>query len=258
LLGLLSLIFVLPGHANSVAEMTRDGWSLTFDDEFNGTSLDSTKWNVVNGNQAIINHELQAYLADNVVLSGDGMLDLVARHEPGLQQGVTQQYTSGEITTHKKFSQAYGYFEIRCQMPPGKGMWPAFWLLRESGGWPPEIDIFENLGREPNKLYFTNHYVVNKKHESNGLGVVGDDYTSGFHTIAVDWEPGLIVWYVDDKEQFRSAKGVPTDPFYIILNLALGGNWAKPPDAGTPFPGKLEVDYVRVYQKSSASASLHP
>jgi beta-glucanase (GH16 family) len=250
LLTVLSLGCVSPLMGKSPDRMKAAGWTLTFDDEFDGNGVDTTKWNKLDGNSPIINNEIQAYIDRGTILVSGGALRLIARHEQGVQQGKTQQYVSGEITTRRKFSQAYGYFEARCKMPKGKGLWPAYWLLPAGGGWPPEIDILEWLGKSPNKIYFTNHW-KDRGHKSNSKEIQGPDFSADYHTFAVDWEPDAIVWYLDGVEKHRSMQGVPKEPFYIILNLALGGAWGGPPDKDTRFPASFDVDYVRVYQKTS-------
>lgn len=155
------------------------------------------------------------------------------------------------MTTLGKFSQEYGRFEIRCRVPKGKGMWPAFWLLPDPKGWPPEIDVLEILGHEPNKVYLTQHYRdAQGKHQSHGGSWSGPDFSAGFHDYAVEWSPRRIVWFVDGVERFRSEDAVPSGKMYLLLNLAVGGSWPGAPDAQTKFPAVLAVDYVRVYQKA--------
>ncbi len=247
---ILLLGMLLPVTAKTVDEMKQDGWQLSFDDEFDGPELDATKWTPHYTYDAIINHELQAYVPDAFPIS-DGILHITAKHEPGTQGGHKQAYTSGAMTTYGKFGQMYGYFEIRCKLPKGKGFWPAFWLLPVSKQWPPEIDIFENLGHENNKLHFTNHWKgPDGKNRGKGQEKDGPDYTADFHTIAVDWEPDSIVWYVDDVEQCRVTDNTPKEQMYVLVNLAVGGDWPKSPDENTPFPSSFDVDYVRVYQHS--------
>src|SRR5690242_15236708 len=151
-------------------------------------------------------------------------------------------YTSGMISSFGHFAQQYGYFEIRAKFPAGKGYWPAFWLLPADKTWPPEIDVLEILGHEPDKVYLTNHWQTAEKHESVGDSYKGPDFSADYHTFAVDWEPNEIVWYVDGVERFRSKQGVPAMPMYIIANLAVGGDWPGNPDATTKFPGNMDID----------------
>jgi beta-glucanase (GH16 family) len=241
----------IPLAAKTIDEMKQDGWQLTFNDEFDGAGLDQTKWVPHYTYDAIINHELQAYIPDAFIIS-DGILHITAKHEAGVQAGRTQSYTSGAMTTFGKFSQMYGYFEIHCKLPKGKGFWPAFWLLSDSKQWPPEIDIFENLGHENHKLHFTNHWKgPDGKNRGKGQEKDGSDYTADFHTIAIDWEPNSIIWYVDDVEQCRVTDNIPKETMYVLVNLAVGGDWPKSPDQNTPFPSSLDVDYIRVYQHTN-------
>ena len=245
---ILCLLAVRNLGAQSVAEMTQNGWKLAFQDEFNGEALDQSKWVIGYNHWGIINHELQAYVPDAFTLK-NGILNINAEHRKAEYGGKMMEYTSGAITTLGKFQQEYGYFQIRCRVPAGKGFWPAFWLLPTDLSWPPEIDIFEYLGDHDDTLYFHNHYKdAAGAHQAEGFEIKGPDYSRDFHAIAVDWEPGSIVWYVDGKEVARSTKGIPKGPFYILLNLAVGGDWPGPPDVSTLFPSQFQIDYVRVYQ----------
>lgn len=226
--------------------LRKPGWVLTFHDEFNGKALDTKKWwdcywhGRTHGDQ-----ELEYYAPDSYEVKS-GMLRLRAdRREMG-----GKPYTSGMIESHDKFSQKYGWFEIRTRVPRGKGYWPAFWLLPATKKWPPEIDVLEILDHEPNKVYMTNHWIDDAgKHEANGGSWVGPDFSDDFHVYAVEWKPGEIIWYVDGVERFRSSKGVPDEPMYIVANLAVGGDWPGYPDATTPFPAYMDIDYIRVYKQ---------
>ena len=134
-------------------------------------------------------------------------------------------------------------------------MWPAFWLLPADDSWPPEIDVLEILGHEPNIVYTTNHYRnADGKHEGKGDKWLGPDFSSGLHTYAIDWEPGEIVWYVDGVERYHTTANVPKQPMYVLANLAVGGDWPGQPDATTPFPSAMVIEYIRVYEKGSDSA----
>ena len=228
---------------------SRPGWRLTFDDEFNGSSLDTSKWNPNDPWGRERNHELQAY-ATNAFEVKDGVLRILAQRGEAIYAGKPRTYTSGMMTTYGKFSQQYGRFEIRCQVPKGKGMWPAFWLLPEPLGWPPEIDVLEILGHQPDKVYMTHHFRdAERNHKSHGGSWTGPDFSAGFHEYAVEWSPERIVWLVDGVERFRSEQSIPTRKMYLLVNLAVGGDWPGAPDAKTVFPSALEVDYVRVYEK---------
>jgi beta-glucanase (GH16 family) len=161
-----------------------------------------------------------------------------------LTQG--QPYVSGLITTEGTFSQQYGYFEMRADIPAGKGLWPAFWMLKQNPHeWPPEIDIMEAIGHE------TDRYYVNTHSNSPGHGTViqvPSQPFSGFHTYGVKWEPDKITWYFDGVEV--GSRATPSDmhtPMYLLANLAVGGNWPGSPDNTTPFPAEMKIDYIRAY-----------
>jgi beta-glucanase (GH16 family) len=180
----------------------------------------------------------------------DGVLRIVAQRGEATYAGKQRTYTSGMMTTYRKFSQQYGRFEIRCRVPKGKGMWPAFWLLPEPLAWPPEIDVLEILGHQPDKVYMTHHFREEERnHKSHGGSWTGPDFSAGFHEYAVEWTPERIFWLVDGIERFRSERDIPSSRMYLLVNLAVGGDWPGAPDEKTAFPSALEVDYVRVYEK---------
>jgi len=228
----------------------RPGWKPTFSDEFDGRALDLEKWNPVDPWRRERNHELQAYVTNAFVVR-DGILRVQAEKADALYAGKPRVYTSGMMTTYGKFSQQYGRFEIRCRVPRGKGMWPAFWLLPEPLGWPPEIDVLEILGHEPAKVYMTHHFRdEGRQHKSHGGSWSGPDFSAGFHEFAVEWSPDRIVWLVDGVERFRSEKSIPHGKMYLLVNLAVGGDWPGAPDQTTQLPAAFEVDYVRVYERT--------
>ncbi|GGL53283.1 family 16 glycosylhydrolase [Planomonospora parontospora] len=245
---------------------------VTWSDEFNGaagTSVDSSKWKFDIGGGGWGNNELQYYTdsTQNVYHDGKGHLAITARkgNPSNLQchYGACR-YTSGRILTAGRFSQAYGRFEARIKIPKGQGIWPAFWML---GGndWPNtgEIDIMENVGKAPNTV----HGTVHGPGYSGGGGIggsrtIGAPLGDAFHTYRVDWSPNLIVWYLDGAEYFRLTpsgirgnKWVYDHPFFMILNVAVGGNWPGSPDASTSFPQTMLVDYVRVSATDQAPAN---
>lgn len=156
------------------------------------------------------------------------------------------------MSTTQKFSQAFGKFEIRCRVPHGKGLWPAFWLFPEPKSWPPEIDILEIPGHETDRVYMSNHWVNPGKPQGNSKSITGEykgpDCSKNFHTFAVEWEPGEIRWMIDGELRHRSRKEVPEIPMFILVNLGVGG-WAEAPDESTGFPADFEIDSVRVWEK---------
>jgi beta-glucanase (GH16 family) len=240
--------------------------AITWQDEFNGSAgaaIDGSKWNFDTGGSGFGNNELEYYTNStrNVSTDGQGHLAITARREnPSNFQCWygTCQYTSGRILTSGKFTQKYGKFEASIKIPRGQGIWPAFWMLGDnigSVGWPNsgEIDIMENVGSQPNTVYGTVHGPG-----YSGAGGVGGSRNIGtalgdaFHNFAVTWSPNLIVWTLDGSEYFRvtpsnvSGNWVFDHPFFIILNVAVGGNWPGSPNASTVFPQTMLVDYVRV------------
>jgi beta-glucanase (GH16 family) len=180
----------------------------------------------------------------------DGKLEITAQPlKAELRQFAWgRSYTSGLLTSKKSFAQQYGVFEIRAKIPKGKGLWPAFWLLPANGGWPPEIDILEILGDNPQKLYVSWHSSVGGKHSSETKAIDVPDTSEKFHTYSIGWTKDAIEWFFDDIE--IASKPTPQDfhqPMYMLLNLAVGGGWPGVPDVNTQFPAKYTIDWVRAY-----------
>jgi beta-glucanase (GH16 family) len=242
---------------------------LVWSDEFNGTTLDETKWNYEIGDGCSYNlcgfgnSELQSYQRNNVVVS-NGILKIIAKQE----RVGNSNYTSARIRTNNKGDFKYGRFEARMKLPKDQGIWPAFWMLPTDeayGGWPQsgEIDIMELIGREPSTSYGTIHFGKpfpnNRSTGANYVlqsGVFNDD----FHVFALEWEPNVMRWYIDDYLYATktttnvSPERWPFDQrFHILLNLAVGGNWPGSPNSSTGFPQTMEVDYVRVYDGNAPS-----
>lgn len=221
-----------------------DGWTLTWQDEFDKPTIDPLKWNVTTREQSY-NNELQYYTPEEVYIQ-DGCLRLRSQK----RDYKSKHYTSGHVTS--KFSQLYGRFEMRARLPKTQGIWPALWMLPSGGSWPPEIDIMELLGHDPYTVYMTNHWgdATSAGHKWQGGNYKGPDFSADFHTFAVEWDESKIVWYVDGTMRYISTNGVPHEPFYIILNTAVGGDWPGNPDETTVFPQYHDIDYVRVYTKN--------
>jgi len=230
------------------------GWELVWHDEFNGDSLDTTKWSI-QVHWPWKNGEKQYYVTDAVSVSGGF---LIIESEERYYRGYN--YTSGRVDTMGKFTIAPDAgetvrIEIRSQLPGTKGIWPAAWLLNENytyegdPDWPPEIDIVELRGSIPNTVNMTNHYgrCPNNYYETGSYS--GPDFTSDFHTFTLEWEASQIRWYVDGELRFLVSDNVPVIPMYIILNTAVGGYYDGDPDETTVFPQYYYIDYVRVYRK---------
>jgi beta-glucanase (GH16 family) len=237
-------------------------WELIFTDEFNGSELDPDKWNtcypwMVDGEGGCTNsgnNEMQWYQPDEVFVQ-DGALRLRAQ-ERSVKEAFP--YTSGMVTSHEKFSFEYGYVEARIMSPTGKGLWPALWMMPEAGHWPPEIDILEILGDKPRTAHTTLHYTPDGTTlSSQGSSYFGPDFSADFHTFGFLWEPHLLVWYIDGVERFaveREGINIPQEPFYLLANLAVGGNWPGAPDENTQFPAYYLIDYIRVFSNDEYMA----
>jgi len=268
-LALIGLLAV-PGQASgSPDHPTRVGAAaITFADEFDGpagAAVDGGKWQLETGDN-VNNHERQYYTggANNAALDGNGHLVITARREnPGNYNCWYGrcEYTSARLNTSGRFTQAYGHFETRMKIPRGQGMWPAFWMLGDDiggAGWPNcgEIDIMENVGFEPGTVHGTLHGPGYSGSDSIGAGYTlsgGRAFADDFHTFAVDWSPNSVTWSVDGTAystrtpaDLGGREWVFDHPFFLIVNLAVGGYWPGDPDGSTTFPQQLVIDYVRV------------
>lgn len=251
--------------------------ALVWSDEFNGSSgskPDAAKWRADPGTGP--NNELEYYTNhDNASMDGQGNLVMEARKQvtagsacppDPLTGSTTCQYTSARMNTGTKFHFTYGRVEARIKVPKGNGFWPAFWMMGADfltgRPWPynGEVDIMEILGKDVKTSYSTVHAPA-----YNGGGGIGGpytlpngaDYSDDFHVWAANWDSKGIVYTLDgrtvftlSKDQVEQTRGpwIFDHPFYLILNLAIGGDWPGPPNAATPFPSRMLVDYVRVYQ----------
>jgi beta-glucanase (GH16 family) len=247
------------------------GFTLIWSAEFssaNGSAIDSTKWTYDLGGGGWGNQELQSYTSrpQNVqIQKGNLVITALPENYTGTD-GIARNYTSARLKSQNLFAQAYGRFEARIKIPSGQGLWPAFWMLGNDitqNGWPKcgEIDIMENIGREPGTIHGSLHGPSSVAHTSDSTSPVslpaGQNYSDNFHVYAVEWEPGTVRFYVDSNNYatFTQAQWpaggqwVFDHPFFILLNVAVGGSWPGSPDATTQFPQQMLVDYVRVYSK---------
>lgn len=242
-----------------------DGYHLAWADEFDGSELNLSDWTFETGdgcpnNCGWGNNELQYYREDNTSIV-DGNLVITAKK----QQYGGRDYTSSRIVTKGKKQFKFGRIDIRAALPKGQGIWPALWMLGsniDAVGWPAcgEIDIMELTGDIPNRVVGTVHYGAStSEHQfiSNSRYTTGDEsYQDEFHVYSINWENNLIEFLVDGVVYHTitpaSLNGA-TYPFnknqFFIFNIACGGNWPGSPDATTPFPQYMIVDYVRVFQK---------
>lgn len=265
------VITVVKEPVTERTDLSYDGYELKWQDNFDRAELNRDDWNVELHEPGWVNSELQEYVdsEENIYLK-DG--NLVLKPVEIKQEDGTKAYTSGRINTQNKHNFKYGLFEARVKVPKGKGFLPAFWMMPTNenlyGQWPRcgEIDIMEVLGHEADTSYGTIHY-GNPHSESQGKYTLSSgDFSEEFHVFDVEWAPGKISWYVDGKRihtesdwysatenQGEISYPAPFDqPFYMILNLAVGGNWPGNPDETTDIANSaFYVDYVKAYQKSS-------
>ena len=217
----------------------RCGWSPTFFEDFNGKSLDYTNWR---SDYPAGERERQQYTRDAFELE-DGLLKIRADK----RQVDDRQYASGIITTQGLFDQEYGRFEIRAKMPSGRGFWPAFWLLPTSENYPLELDVLEVLGHEPDTVNMSHHWrAADGSTQDMTQTYSGPDFSKGFHNFSLEWSADSLVWRVDGIERAQASDGIPHEPMFLLVNLAVGGAWPGDPDATTQFPGYYQIDYVRV------------
>ncbi len=242
-------------------------WTLTFEDEFEGAEdelPDTSVWQFDQGTEWGNNQlEYDTDLPQNVSLDGHGHLRITAQEEPErLEEFEYCDYTSGRITTYGTFEQAYGRFEARIKLPVGQGIWPAFWLLGNNlytVDWPNcgEIDIMEYRGQEPQVLIGSLHGPDYSGSEAISRALILDyALNEEYHVFSIAWSPNKITWMIDEIPYLTvtsadipaGAQWVFDHPFFIILNVAVGGNFVGDPDETTEFPQTMLVDWVRVYR----------
>jgi len=229
-------------------------WSMIFNDEFQGDSLDPV-WHTTqywNKDHTIVGKgELQAYDASGASVSG-GLLHLTARQEEKYEgvpyvSGLVQTGGATSLPDKPTFNFLYGYLEVRARLPAGQGMWPAVWMMPAShNDLNGELDVIEMLGSDPTVSNFN----VHRGDGREGHEWIGANLFRTFHTFAVDWQSDHVTWYVDGVERARATDPALICPeaMYPILNLAVGGTWGGPPDETTVVPASMDVDFVRVWQ----------
>jgi beta-glucanase (GH16 family) len=232
-------------------------WALTWSADF-GKPGALKKWLFYSGGNGFNLRQLQWYDANNATVDSSGQLVITADHGGGANSCWygSCRYTSARLETINTFTQKYGMFEARIKLPPGRGLWPAFWIEGANVyrvGWPAcgEIDIVESSSKNPDLV---TAYAHSRRPTHKAELTVSEPITAGFHTYAVTWTPKGVTWYFDGYAYSHMAayKGWEFDhPFFIILDLAVGGGYAGNPTASTPFPAKMIVDWVRVYRQVS-------
>ncbi len=242
-------------------------WTLVWSDDFSGAAgskPDNTKWSFDigrgPGGDGWGNQELQYYTdrSSNVQLDGSGSLVLTARSESFAGAG----YTSGRIKTKDLYAQAYGRFEARIKTPTGPGLWPAFWMLGsniDAVPWPQcgEIDIMEQRGQHPSITYGSVHGpgFSGRTSISKAYALTSGRFDTDYHVYAIEWGVDFIDYYVDNFLYYRitpkdvDGEWVYNHPFYLLFNVAVGGNFVGFPTTGTPFPQSMYIDYVKVYKQ---------
>ncbi len=272
LFSLAALSLISPG-GETQKQKPPEGYALIWSDEFNGkngSQLDPSKWTYDIGGNGWGNHELEYYTnrRENARIE-NGNLVITAREEPYRgPNGAEFDYTSARLKTQGLFSQAYGRFEARIKLPAGQGLWPAFWMLGDnfaSAGWPKcgEIDIMENVGKEPGINHGSLHGPSSTNATSDLTATIslpaGQTLSNDFHVYAVEWQPDAIRFYLDANlyATFSAAQWpaggtwVFDHRFFLILNVAIGGDWPGSPDDTTEFPQNMLVDYLRVYKRNT-------
>jgi hypothetical protein len=222
---------------------------------FEGFRPDPERWFVSDGAWSH-NGELQYYAPDSVVVNRKRMSITADRRRVG-----DREFTSAHVSTEGKLEQKYGKWEIRAKLPNTQGMWPAIWLLPVDGSWPPEIDIIELVGKEPDKVHHSFHWGPLRDGllpwdlgQTSTDDHLGKNFDTVYHDFGVEWTPEGIVWTVDGKETHRfgttpeQRKHLPQGPMYLIMNLALGGFWPGSPDESTKFPSTMEIDHVKIWK----------
>lgn len=246
-----------------------DGWTLTWSDEFDGDAVDATKWQRTmdfpgrrGGRQH--NSAYGSYVLDENAVVADGVLRLIAAEGPVVGDDPPGEfpYSQGFLSSHDLFHQAYGYWEICARFPPGKGIWPAFWLLPQDRSWPPEFDIAEWWGGyESEHGMGAMHQGLASRPGGRGAPVrwdsewiYGPEPAQGWHSWGLEWEPGRAAFYHDGRVTLEiTGDVVPDQSMYIVLNSGTctqrHADRGCPPDASTVFPNAFEIDYVRVYRR---------
>lgn len=261
---LLTIVLVFSACTDEEQTLENRNYTLAWEDEFDGPSgqlPDATKWTFDIGTDwGNAQLEYDTDRPENVSLDGNGNLAIIARKE----SFAGSAFTSGRIKTQGLFDQAYGRFEARIKMPWGPGIWPAFWLLGadiDAVGWPQcgEIDIMEYRGQETNLIHGSIHGpgYSGGAAVTKSFGFADNRFDTDFHVFAVEWTAEYIDFFVDEtlyqriEPEDASGEWVYDHPFFIILNVAVGGNYVGFPTDQTPFPQTMLVDYVRVYQAAN-------
>jgi beta-glucanase (GH16 family) len=253
-----STLLAFTAHRAAAAPPTGSGWVEIFKDDFDAATLNTAQWGTCSGNVlgkgcAGGGGEIGIKLPDGVVQDAGQLALPRGQRDVTDAYGVVHNYTSGLVTARNKFAFTYGYVEARINVPQGRGFWSGVYLLPVDPRYPgPEIDLIEVLGNDTSLGYMTQHFASPSGQDATLQGDArGIDFAAGMHVVAVDWQPGLIVWYVDGLERFRSTQNVPAEPMYPLLELSIGTTWNgnDRPDASATFPNTLDVESITIWQR---------
>ena len=243
------------GTMPNVPPVTRQAkWALQWADEFDGATLDAANWIAVDG-AANVNNEREYYTPSDVYLENGS---LVLRSQVRSMGG--RGYTSGEVRTGTKRAVHAGTaVEWRTQIPTGKGIWPANWLVNTpcdgingcGGSWPPEIDVLEIQGSAPDNNLMTHWWGTYPGQQHETSQYAGTQLSSGYHTIRLEWFPDSIMWYIDGTVRAKHTQNITVGNLQLVMNTAVGGDFDGNPDVTTVFPQYHRIDYVRVYRDTA-------
>lgn len=260
----------------NVVDGVPEGYTLVWEDNFDGTELNPEDWNYEEHEVGWVNHELQEYIpSSDYAYVADGNLVIKPVKEVAADGSV--HYISGRVNTQNKHDIKYGWIEARLKVPAGKGFLPAFWMMPKDeeyyGQWPKcgEIDIMEVLGNSTTMNYGTLHFGEPHKQQQGSITLSEGDFASEYHTFAIEWNPGVIRWYMDGIQYYETSdwfsaldgeeRAYPApfnQPFHVILNVAVGGDWPGDPDPDLVFDEKtcMYVDYVRMYRRKNYNENV--
>jgi beta-glucanase (GH16 family) len=235
-----------------VAPANAEIWRTSFEDTFQSEKVDANKWVTYAPSGIPSNTEIAGFNPENLKID-DGKLVISANDYGMTANGRYLQYTSGILSTQGKFAQVYGYFEIRFRAPEGQGIRPIIWLTSETTG--DHIHLIDILGQEPDKAYFES-----KRGDRDSIDTAelkGTDFSRAFHTIGLRWSPEELITYVNGSERERITGSIPNTPLVLTAGILVGDGKTGPPSGWTPFPAKLEIDYVRAFERNTDFIGLH-
>jgi beta-glucanase (GH16 family) len=231
------LVGLLFGHAVVLPQVVHAKNEVILNESFHGGKWNDAIWHVVE-EKSNKNHELQTYTKKNSFMR-DGKLYLQANQR-------ATNYESGSIELKREHSFLYGKIEVRAKLPSGKGVFPAIWLLPHKDRAMPEIDMVESIGQVPDQIWGVYHDLDPQGvHRRAYFSYVGQSLSTRFHTYGLDWQPNQLIWTIDGNEIYRVNRA-PHLPMFLILNVAIGGDWPGHPDQSTRFPQAMVVDFIRI------------